>query len=249
MLKINKIIIFLLLSFSSLYAQSGINQENLLSVESSVNSSDVSYKVKPIEVQKSEQVEIIPTTIWQKFIAYICSFFCDNLVECPLYQYFYLHNTYETIEGHLLPHEPDNPDDTLLGVDKNTNGVRDDVERWIYKDMPTYHHPETERVIAMTKAKAYQMVLLDPTNQNNKVFKAIDRASDCWAYYSYSKLIPFDDAVVKFGNRLRDKQFNTRKRLKTYLDYDYTLRGTVSTATALRLLNTSYCDKNIDVLP
>jgi len=156
---------------------------------------------------------------------------------------------YEKIEGHLLPHEPQNPDATLLGVDKNDNGIRDEVERWIYKEMPTYHHPEIERVVAMTKAKALQMALVDPTNKDDKVVQAEDRARACWFYYAQSKDIPFDGAVEKFGNRLRDKQFNTRERLKTYLDYDYTLKGTVSTATPTYMLNTGYCDKNIDVMP
>ncbi len=156
---------------------------------------------------------------------------------------------YELIEGHLLPHEPQDPDATLLGVDENNNSVRDEVERWIYKDMPTYHHPEIERVIAMTKAKAYHMVLVDPTNKDDKVYKAIRRTLDCWSYYSDSKTLPFDGAIEKFGNKLRDKQFNTRERLKTYLDYDYTLSSKLTPLTPLRLLNTSYCDQNIDILP
>ena len=38
------------------------------------------------------------------------------------------------INGHTLPPEPDKAlnDSTLLGIDSNNNGVRDDVERWIY---------------------------------------------------------------------------------------------------------------------
>ncbi len=156
---------------------------------------------------------------------------------------------FEMIEGHLLPHEPNNPDATLLGVDENDNGVRDEVERWIYKEMPTYHHPEIERVVAMTKAKAYQMALSDPSNEDDKVLKAEDRASDCWSYYRTSRNIPFDGAVEKFGNRLRDKQFNTQERLKMYLDYDYSLKGKVFTLTPSRLLNATYCDKNIDLMP
>jgi len=118
--------------------------------------------------------------------------------------------------------------------------------------MPTYHHPEIERVIAMSKAKAYQMVLFDPTNKDNKVYKAIRRTLDCWSYYSDVRSLPFDGAIEKFGNRLRDKQFNTKKRLKTYLDYDYALSTKLTPLlpfTPLRLLNTSYCDQNIDVLP
>jgi hypothetical protein len=155
----------------------------------------------------------------------------------------------ETINGHELPPEPQNPDATLLGVDKNNNGVRDEVERWIYKEMPTYHHPEIERVIAMQKAKAYQMALVDPTNKNDKVLNAITRESDCWSYYSYSKQIPFDDSGIKFNNNLKDKVFNTKERLQTYMDYDYTLKGRVFTSTPLRLLDTSYCDENIDAMP
>ena len=44
------------------------------------------------------------------------------------------------IHGYVLPPEPD-PDvnnATLLGVDSNSNGVRDDVERWIYTRYNTY---------------------------------------------------------------------------------------------------------------
>ncbi|MDQ7083807.1 MAG: hypothetical protein Q9M36_02265 [Sulfurovum sp.] len=67
----------------------------------------------------------------------------------------------------------------VLGVDVNNNGVRDEVERWIYKEMPTYHHSKIERVIAMQQAKAYQMTLIDPTNKEDKVVNAIHKSSDC----------------------------------------------------------------------
>jgi len=156
---------------------------------------------------------------------------------------------YEMIDGHLLPHEPENPDATLLGVDENNNSVRDEVERWIYKEMPTYHHPEIERVIAMQDAKAYQMTLVDPSNKDDIVNKAMERGGDCWAYYSLSKNLPFDASVQKFDNNLKDKQFNTKERLKTYMQYNYSLKGRVFKLIPLRLLNTSYCDKNIDILP
>lgn len=156
---------------------------------------------------------------------------------------------YEKIEGHLLPHEPQDPDATLLGIDKNDNGVRDEVERWIYKDMPTYHHPEIERVVAMTQAKSYQMALVDPTNKDDEVHKTIRKASDCWSYYSDVRSLPFDGAIEKFSNRLLDNVFNTRARLSTFMDYENTLSGKVLSLTPLRLLNTSYCNQNIDVLP
>jgi len=46
----------------------------------------------------------------------------------------------EVIDGYTLPPEPDPKinNATLLGVDVNHNGVRDDVERWIYKKYKEY---------------------------------------------------------------------------------------------------------------
>jgi len=45
-----------------------------------------------------------------------------------------------TVNGHTLPPEPDKAlnDSTLLGIDSNDNGVRDDVERWIYTKYKEY---------------------------------------------------------------------------------------------------------------
>jgi hypothetical protein len=50
-------------------------------------------------------------------------------------------NTTEVIDGHVLPPEPDPKvnNATLLGIDSNNNGVRDDVERWIYSRYDTYY--------------------------------------------------------------------------------------------------------------
>ena len=152
---------------------------------------------------------------------------------------------YEMIDGHLLPHEPDNPDATLLGVDANDNGVRDEVERWIYKDMPTYHHPEIERVVAMQEVKAYQMTLVDPMNKNNEVLHMMDKSGDCWGYYVESRNIPFTH-WEEFDDHLKDIQFNTKERLKTYFDYNHNLGAHVVT---LGNVKSDDCDINIDQLP
>ncbi len=146
----------------------------------------------------------------------------------------------ETIEGHTLPPEPKNPDATLLGVDTNDNGVRDEVERWIYKEMPTYHHPKIERVIAMQQAKADQMALVDPTNKDDKVLDAMERGSDCWYYYRRIKNIA---STPMFSIKITDKSFNTRERLKTYLKYDYSLSGRVFTSSIETIDD---CDVNIN---
>jgi len=47
----------------------------------------------------------------------------------------------QAIYGHRLPPEPDTVvnNSTLLGIDVNNNGVRDDVERWIYETYKDKH--------------------------------------------------------------------------------------------------------------
>ena len=47
---------------------------------------------------------------------------------------------YKVVHGHRLPPEPDPAinNSTLLGIDVNNNGVRDDVERWIYTRYDTH---------------------------------------------------------------------------------------------------------------
>ena len=55
------------------------------------------------------------------------------------------------VDGHTLPPEPDKAlnDSTLLGIDTNNNGVRDDVERWIYKKYDKYI-PCTDKMVDYT---------------------------------------------------------------------------------------------------
>ncbi|MDQ7047574.1 MAG: Ig-like domain-containing protein [Sulfurovum sp.] len=157
---------------------------------------------------------------------------------------------YEMIDGHLLPHEPDNPDDRLLGVDENNNSVRDEVERWIYKT-EYLAHPEINRVIAMQEARFYQMSLIDPSNKDDKVYQNSKRSMNCDSYYTESRNIPLAEAgrPLSFDLIFLDKYFNTRERLKTYRDYNRNLGIRVFTLTPTRLLNVGYCDKNIDLLP
>jgi len=61
---------------------------------------------------------------------------------------------YLEINGHRLPFEPDPTlnNATLLGIDANSNGVRDDVERWIYMTYKDKHPIHID--IAMQAARA-----------------------------------------------------------------------------------------------
>ena len=154
------------------------------------------------------------------------------------------------IDGHTLPPEPDETlnNSTLLGIDVNNNGVRDDVERWIYLDMEIQNgYPKIERAIGMQGAKAFQMTLIDPTNKDDKVHMAVEASRNCWTWYDYSKQSHQYGAAGRSRRALKDKIFNTRERFKTYWDYDDTLRGRVFTSMPRRLMK-SQCKTDIDAL-
>ena len=157
---------------------------------------------------------------------------------------------YKEVNGYKLPLEPDETlnNSTLLGIDTNNNGVRDDVERWIFLEMKIYNgYEKIEQVIAMQKAKALQMTLEDPTNEDDKVEIMMNAAHDCWFWYSYSKSLPFQDNIMEFSRNIKDKCFNTKKRLKTYWQFDSTLAGRVFTSTPT-LQTQSQCEVSIDGL-
>ncbi len=135
----------------------------------------------------------------------------------------------ETINVYELPPEP-NPEinnATLLGIDSNNNGVRDDVERWIYK---SYDNP-IERGIFMQSAKAYNLVIVDPKKAHETV-KYSDNVSSCLYYWIYeSNPRPFDK-YKHFSNRkkLKNIQFNTQERHMAYERYNAEFNGEVLSA-------------------
>ena len=140
-----------------------------------------------------------------------------------------------TVNGHTLPPEPDPQvnNATLLGVDVNDNGVRDDVERWIY-DRYKNSHP-VMIPLKMQAARAYQKVIVDP-KKAYKTTKYIDDAQNCeWAFTSLSAnyfgrkplvLIEPEDAI-KEDKEMEYVQYNTAQRARAYANYNQTLSGGV----------------------
>jgi len=132
-------------------------------------------------------------------------------------------NIYWEVNGYRLPPEPDPKinNATLLGVDVNHNGVRDDVERWIYK---TYHYP-IERGIFMQSARAYQKVIVDPKRAHETV-KYINNSLSCSYYYFETDPIFFNKYQFKYIYRdLEEKQFNTLKRHIAYKRFNASFNG------------------------
>lgn len=184
---------------------------------------------------------------------------------------FSLHAEEQTlteINGHTLPPEPDPKinNSTLLGIDSNNNGVRDDVERWIYKRYsqdPEYS--KTKTAIAMQHGRAYQFIMAnDPQNAfENKSYKKMDYASDCkWYWY---RMIPkelnmsrIERSIVSREFRLKNKiyddeykgkLFNTKLRMKAYFYYNSSLSGHILGGGGGVLSSTKdKCDFDIDSL-
>ncbi len=132
-------------------------------------------------------------------------------------------NIYWEVNGHRLPPEPDPKvnNATLLGVDVNHNGVRDDVERWIYK---TYHHP-IERGIFMQSARAYQKVIVDP-KRAHETTKYIDDAYSCRKYwFSQDKALHDKYEYIYPSKEISKIQFNTIKRNMAYQRFNAEFNG------------------------
>lgn len=116
----------------------------------------------------------------------------------------------------VLEREP-----TLGGIDANSNGVRDDIERHIEKK---YTEP-AQRKAAMQTARAYQrMLLLDKSDPVavEAVVVASARAVDC----------VFDTFPGTGGSELSREleamSTNTKDRLKAYIAFNKAASGSVS---------------------
>ncbi len=158
-------------------------------------------------------------------------------------------NIYWEVNGHRLPPEPDPKvnNATLLGVDSNNNGVRDDVERWIYEKYKDKHPIHID--IAMQAARGYKLVLeKQPTSREeaNSIHKKASASMSCEAYYQiYSKyfnepLIVKED--INTGSFRMKIYFNTKTRREVYDQYNVLLSGDSYSTPSVDKNMSSYCD-------
>ena len=161
---------------------------------------------------------------------------------------------YKEINGYRLPPEPDPTvnDSTLLGVDSNGNGIRDDVERYIVtRYAQDSKYPKTKTAIALQYAWASQKILENPTMESKK---HIDDAIDCESYWFDQKtkgLSGFEYGQFSkrhgvFGNHeIKDKIYNTRERIEQKFRFNAALSGNIFNG---RDENITNCRTNIDEL-
>ncbi len=149
-------------------------------------------------------------------------------------------NISKEVSGHTLPPKPDQSqnDATLLGVDANGNGIRDDVERWIithYGNDPKY--PKTKTAIALQYAGASQKILENPTMESNKY---LDDALDCMYYWADKETDKYMNNMSGFERgkfrrklyiltdpSLDDKIYNTKERIQEYFKFNAALSGNI----------------------
>lgn len=155
---------------------------------------------------------------------------------------------YKEINGHRLPPEP-NPtinNATLLGVDTNNNGVRDDVERWIY----TYYEKPIEHAVIMQSARAYQIVIQEPEKalESLPIMQAATRCESYWSFRAKRNGEAFWLEEYKdYEKEISPLQFNTADRFLAYKKYNRTLSGGVYSGDKLETWK-SKCDFNTTTL-
>lgn len=131
------------------------------------------------------------------------------------------------IDGEPVPPDPgEDGTETLLGIDSNDNGVRDDVERYIAARFYNYEHANKERAIAMQYARAMQKILEHGPKMAMITEKKMRKASECkWAYYHKYHDYDYRSTHKMFDSYFKDIVFNTKDRLETYFDYNEALSG------------------------
>jgi len=147
----------------------------------------------------------------------------------------------KVINGHLLPPMPDKTlnDSTLLGIDSNNNGVRDDVERKIYF---TYDKKINQKLM-MQSAKRHQSMLADLDLIKNAYDweEASNKDIGCKNYLFDKYDIPFIKNRVNF---YQDNTYNTEERIRKYMKYNNALSGGVFGAPVSAEVEAS-CDFNV----
>ena len=131
------------------------------------------------------------------------------------------------VDGHVLPPEPDPAvnNATLLGVDVNDNGVRDDVERWIYEEYKDKHPIHID--IAMQAGRAYKQVLETPERAKAIHDTVVNAPLFCASYYEFEAQF-FNDPILvheRIDAPVKSKYFNTKARSDVYWKYDKALSG------------------------
>ncbi|NOR56046.1 MAG: hypothetical protein GQ531_07535 [Sulfurovum sp.] len=159
------------------------------------------------------------------------------------------------VNGYVLPPEPDPAvnNSTLLGIDVNGNGVRDDVERLIIiEEAKNSEYPKTQTAIALQYAWAWQKMIKSPTLETRQY---LEKASACQWYFYNQKLENVRGFIIRskwrdahsgrLGVVLQDKIFNTKERLLQRIKFNEACSGNIFSGAKDEIKS---CQTNIDEL-
>jgi len=112
---------------------------------------------------------------------------------------------------------------TLEGIDRDANGVRDDIDAYISEN----YREEKQRRAALQSARAFSGALMvEPGNvvQAKVANVEIARATHC--LYSTFPSSTSEVSAARVGRELESLTTNTRQRLQAYLAFAKSLDGT-----------------------
>ena len=178
-----------------------------------------------------------------------------RLILLTIFFNFFILLQAETINGHVLPPEPDQVinNSTLLGIDSNNNVVRDDEELDVIKRFakdPEF--PKTKTAIAMQYAWASQKILENPTMESSKFEDDVIGCKFYWIRQKAKTLTLTAFEAMQFGvkhkiydSKVKDTILNTRARIERKFEYNSALSGQIFQGQEKTI---DMCQTNIDRL-
>ena len=154
------------------------------------------------------------------------------------------------VMGENLPPDPGKEaDKTIVGIDANQNGIRDDVELAIFDKYP---NSAKTRAVLLQYALALQMEVIQPiinTVTVDKVIGELSRADSCIANVLVPRRSPESDRsdaevnkIYEYIDFIENKQLNTDMRKNAQKDF-YKHLGNFANST-----KSEECDINISKL-
>jgi hypothetical protein len=108
---------------------------------------------------------------------------------------------------------------TLLGVDSDKDGIRDDVQIWIDKKYPLSLKPSTN--LAMRQIAKYSQLELQFYTDKEKVIPINEKSIE-----SIFCLLWVTNNGSRISKEIEGQMLNTRERIKAYMKVDSYLDGT-----------------------
>lgn len=126
---------------------------------------------------------------------------------------------------------------TLLGIDSDSDGVRDDIQRYIY-----FTYPDDEKVrLALTQIAMEYQGLLSQANDRNAAFNHATRMSrhgECLFYIQ-------GEASIETRAAIKAEILNTKERSLAFINYNNNLAGEIILGAPVKSWENS-CNFDVD---